>query len=76
VARVGEREPGDFRWTAKFDRVGLCEGVPPTSVLGEDNRRDDRCGELDGGLVQATRFFEIGKRLRGPVVGSFPIGDG
>ena len=24
VTRAGEREPGDFRWTA-FDRVGLCQ---------------------------------------------------
>ena len=48
VARVGEREPGDFRWTA-FDRVGLLSGS--ADIGGDDSRRDDRCGRLDGGLM-------------------------
>ena len=48
VARVGERGPGDFLWTA-FDRVGLLRGS--TDIGGEDIRRDDRCGGLDGGLM-------------------------
>lgn len=48
VARIGERESGDFRWTA-FDRVGLLGGS--ADINGEDSRRDDRCRELDEGSV-------------------------
>lgn len=48
VARAGEREPGDFLWTA-FDRVGLVGGS--ADISGEDSLRDDRCGGLDGGLM-------------------------
>jgi hypothetical protein len=48
VARMGERVPGDFLWTA-FDLVGLLGGS--TDIGGEASRRDDRCRGLDGGLV-------------------------
>lgn len=48
MARAGEREPGDFLWTA-FDRVGLLGGS--VDIGGEDSLRDDRCGGLDGGFM-------------------------
>lgn len=46
VARVGE--PGDLRRTA-FDRVGLVGGS--ADIGGADDRRDERCGGLEGGLT-------------------------
>ena len=48
VARIGEREPGDFRLIA-FDRFGLLGGS--ADIGGAEDRRDDRCGGLDGGLM-------------------------
>jgi len=48
VARIGEREPGDFRWIA-FDRLGLSVGS--VDIGGADNRRDGRCGGFDEGFM-------------------------